>query len=205
MFALGMTSSTIASMVRNLWLTDWSNENASISPNSTAKPKMSVGLRLGIYSAIGFSEIAFVFFGMTSLLYGGVSASKNLHSPLLATILRVPMRFFDVTPIGRILNRIGKDIETIDFLLPYNFQFFAQCVLQVLSTLIIIVISTPIFAVAIIPLTMTYLTVLHFYIATSRQLKRLESTTRSPIYSHLAESISGQCSQNSLFLIPAKK
>ncbi|KAI1720590.1 ABC transporter transmembrane region domain-containing protein [Ditylenchus destructor] len=184
-FAIGSTASILASIARNIWLSDWSDESATGPHHET------VAMRLGVYAGIGFAEIIFNFFGVSSLLMGGVAASRNLHEPLMHAIFRAPMSFFDTTPFGRILNRIGKDIETVDYLLPDNILFFTQCILQVVSTLLIIMTSTPTFVFVVIPLTAMYIIIMRLYISVCRQLKRYESISRSPIYSHLSESLHG--------------
>ena len=117
---------------------------------------LSSGCYLGIYGALGISQSLFVLFGSFSLAIGGILASKSLHNRMLANIMRSPMSFFDTTPLGRILNRFSKDIYLIDEVVPRSIRMFIWTFLGVLSTIIVIVIATPIFAVVIVPLGIFY-------------------------------------------------
>nr|UOF76395.1 multidrug resistance-associated protein [Bursaphelenchus xylophilus] len=177
-------------LVRSLWLSAWSDDNDVIlrDPNATILP---LEVRLGVYAGIGVLETVCYTLAVCSLLFGALKASKNLHSPVLTRILHAPMSFFDTTPIGRILNRFGKDVDVVDIMLPMNCRYFLLTISQVATTFVAISISTPIFVAVVIPLTIVYLYALKFYVPTSRQLKRLESNNRSPIYSHFSESIQG--------------
>ncbi|NXL81933.1 MRP2 protein, partial [Leptocoma aspasia] len=122
---------------------------------------------------------------------GAMRASRVMHQQLLSNILRAPMSFFDTTPTGRIINRFAKDIFTVDETIPMSFRTWISCFMGIISTLVVICLATPLFAVVIVPLSIIYYFVLRFYVATSRQLRRLDSVTRSPIYSHFGETVSG--------------
>ncbi|XP_055592513.1 multidrug resistance-associated protein 1-like isoform X3 [Uranotaenia lowii] len=114
-----------------------------------------------------------------------------MHEALLKNVFRLPLEFFDITPLGRILSRFSKDVDVVDAHLPYRLSGVLYMVCEVVATLVVISISTPIFAAVILPIGILYWAVQRFYVATSRQLKRLESVSRSPIYSHFGESIQG--------------
>lgn len=62
---------------------------------------------------------------------------------------------------------------------------------QCISTLVVISYSTPVFVSVIIPLGVMYFFIQRFYVATSRQLKRLDAVSRSPIYTHFSETLTG--------------
>uniref|UniRef100_A0AAQ5YZ93 ATP-binding cassette, sub-family C (CFTR/MRP), member 3 n=1 Tax=Amphiprion ocellaris TaxID=80972 RepID=A0AAQ5YZ93_AMPOC len=174
-----------ASIGANVWLSQWTNDASS---NQTQE---NVHMRVGVYAALGIAQGILVMISSFTLAMGNIGAARKLHFNLLENKVHTPQSFFDTTPIGRIINRFSKDIYVIDEALPATVLMFLGTFFVSLSTMIVIVSSTPIFAVVIAPLAFVYIFVQRFYVATSRQLKRLESVSRSPIYSHFSETITG--------------
>ncbi|POI33501.1 hypothetical protein CIB84_002745, partial [Bambusicola thoracicus] len=174
-----------ASIGANVWLSDWTNEPVI---NGT---QHNTSMRIGVYAALGLLQGFIVFVSSFTLAMGGINAARKLHTALLENKFHTPQSFYDTTPTGRIINRFSKDIFVIDEVIPPTILMFLGTFFASLSTMIVIVASTPLFAVVVIPLAVLYFFVQRFYVATSRQLKRLESVSRSPIYSHFSETISG--------------
>uniref|UniRef100_A0A8D3BQW4 Multidrug resistance-associated protein 1-like n=1 Tax=Scophthalmus maximus TaxID=52904 RepID=A0A8D3BQW4_SCOMX len=187
--SMSLISSTAASVGQSVWLSDWTND-AVVYYNMTYPPG-KVNTRVAVYGVLGLSQGIFVFIASLLLAKGAVAASTSLHSRLLHSILRAPMLFFDTTPIGRVVNRFAKDIYTIDEAIPQSFRSWLVCLLSVLGILFVISFATPVFVIVIIPLAVLYYFVQVFYIGMSRQLRRLDSVTRSPIFSHFGETVSG--------------
>uniref|UniRef100_A0A8C5FMM4 ABC-type glutathione-S-conjugate transporter n=1 Tax=Gadus morhua TaxID=8049 RepID=A0A8C5FMM4_GADMO len=174
-----------AAIGANVWLSDWTKD---ASANQT---RDEVNMRLGVYASLGIAQGLLVMVSSFTLAVGNIGAAKKLHYNLLNNKFHTPQAFFDTTPLGRLINRFSKDIYIIDEVLPSTVLMFLGTLFSSVSTMIVIVASTPIFAVVIVPLAFVYVFVQRFYVATSRQLKRLESVSRSPIYSHFSETITG--------------
>ncbi|NWS71615.1 MRP2 protein, partial [Crotophaga sulcirostris] len=187
--AMGYVGQYVAFVGTNLWLSAWTDD-AQRYLNQTY-PVEQRDLRIGVFGALGVSQALCLLFATILCAQGSVRASRVMHQQLLSNILRVPMSFFDTTPTGRIVNRFAKDIFTIDETIPMSFRSWLSCFMAIISTLIMISLATPFFALVIIPLSIFYYFVLRFYVSTSRQLRRLDSVTRSPIYSHFGETVSG--------------
>ncbi|XP_053839225.1 ATP-binding cassette sub-family C member 2 [Vidua macroura] len=186
---MGYVGQYAAYVGSNLWLSDWTDD--SVRYQNQTYPTQQRDLRIGVFGALGVSQALFLLFATMLSARGTVRASRVMHQQLLSNILRAPMSFFDTTPVGRIVNRFAKDIFTVDETIPMSFRSWISCFMAIISTLIVICLATPFFAVVIIPLSIFYYFVLRFYVSTSRQLRRLDSVTRSPIYSHFGETVSG--------------
>lgn len=98
----------------------------------------------------------FVLFGALLIYRGNIRAGKVLHYDLLTNVLASPMSFFDTTPLGRTINRFGKDLDVVDVTLPMIFHSWLACVLKVVAVLLVISISTPPFIAVILPLALVY-------------------------------------------------
>jgi len=115
----------------------------------------------------------------------------GMHANLIASIFKAPQSFFDTTPIGRILARFSADMYTIDIELSNVMDFVLFCFLQILVAMATIIFVTPFFAVAIIPLIWMYVSYMNYFRSVSRETKRLESVSRSPIYAQFSETLGG--------------
>ncbi|XP_051631006.1 multidrug resistance-associated protein 1 isoform X5 [Manacus candei] len=175
----------IASLASNYWLSLWTDDPVI---NGT---QQYTDVRLGVYGALGISQGIAVFGYSMVVSIGGIFASRHLHHNLLHNVLRSPMSFFERTPSGNLVNRFSKEIDTIDSTIPPIIKMFMGSMFNVIGACIVILLATPIAAVIIPPLGLAYLFVQRFYVATSRQLKRLESVSRSPVYSHFNETLLG--------------
>ncbi|XP_063822466.1 multidrug resistance-associated protein 1 isoform X1 [Ostrinia nubilalis] len=174
----------------NYWLAEWSNDQDMMVDGVVDKSKRD--LYLGVYGGLGIGQVVSVSVSSLALYLGTLEAARALHAALLGGVLRAPsIGFFDCTPVGRVLNRFSKDVDVLDNVLPMTLRGWTSCFFAVLGTLFVISFSTPIFLAVILPIGVVYYIIQRFYVATSRQLKRLESVSRSPIYSHFGESITG--------------
>ena len=114
------------------------------------------GCYLGIYALLSVGQVISVLVASFTLAIAGLYASQSLHSRMLKNILRSPMSFFDTTPLGRVLNRFSKDIYLVDEVVPKSIRTFFFTGFRIFSTILVIVIATPTFAIVIVPLSIFY-------------------------------------------------
>jgi ABC-type multidrug transport system fused ATPase/permease subunit len=144
-----------------------------------------------IYALFGIGIIISKNLRLIVTFFGALKASHNLHRNLLKSVLYSPLRFFEVTPVGRILNRFSKDIQIADNQVLLYITLFFEQLMQIITILVIIASVAPLFLIVVPFLMYAFYTVAKYYLMTSRELKRFESTTRSPIYAQFSETLNG--------------
>ncbi|XP_026871527.2 multidrug resistance-associated protein 1-like [Electrophorus electricus] len=174
-----------ASLGYNYWLRLWADDPVVNGTQTDADAKLAV------FCALGFAQGSAIFGTTVAISLGGIMASRHLHLDLLNNVLRSPMQFFERTPSGNLLNCFSKEVDAIDCMIPEGFKMMLGYVFKMLEVATIVLMASPLAGFVILPLTLFYTFIQSFYVATSCQLRRLESVSRSPIYTHFNETVQG--------------
>ncbi|XP_074775010.1 ATP-binding cassette sub-family C member 6 isoform X2 [Athene noctua] len=182
---LSFTCQQAVSFSRGYWLSIWTDDPVH---NGT---QHHTELRVGVFGALGVVQALGRFASTAAVLLGGVFASHKLFLQLLRNVARSPMVFFEQTPIGNLLNRFSREMDAIDSVIPDKLKSLLGFLFNLLEIYLVIIVTTPRAAMAIVPLTVLYAVFQHFYVITSCQLRRIDASSRSPIYSHISETFQG--------------
>ncbi|KAL9698307.1 hypothetical protein quinque_001748 [Culex quinquefasciatus] len=155
------------------------------------EPLLSTELCMAVHGALVVSVFLIAISRSISFYQTSVRASQNLHDSMFNGCVSTSMRFYDTNPSGRILNRFSKDMGSVDELLPKAILDATQIILSMVGTIVVTVIVNPMFLVPLAFLGVIFIYLRRIYLKTSKNIKRLEGITRSPVFSHLAASLAG--------------
>lgn len=146
---------------------------------------------MGIYAGLGIGQALSLFVLGAAQAFMNYFASVKLHADSIQRVMYAPQSFFDTTPLGRIMNRFSKDIDTIDNQLADAMRMSVSTVSNIVGAIILLAIISPWFLIAVAVVLFVYYHCAQFYRASSREFKRIDSILRSSLYSHFSESLSG--------------
>eukprot|EP00731_Ephydatia_muelleri_P032675 Em0024g219a len=191
-FIVGEVSLTAA----DVWISKWTE--CYTSPNSsnvTHQLNMICDLalkqRIGWLIAITTAAVVLNVTRIIIIFYVAINASRLLHNKAVLSVLRAPVWFIDMTPIGNIVNCFSKDVSMLDEVLPFMLCDYLMLITRCLAVFALAVSSN---AYIIGPAAVFLIIVLclrWYYLRTSRQLKNLEACACGPLYSHTASTVQG--------------
>ncbi|GME67311.1 unnamed protein product [[Candida] boidinii] len=170
---------------------EWNKPIITYLSYKTTQTNHSTLFYISWYAVIGMIYAIAASLRVVVAFVAGVNASRKIFRELLSKVLRAKLRFFDSTPVGRIINRFSKDIEGIDQELAAYGDAFFVIVLSVLTTIGLISVITPGFLILAFFICLCFYLIGYFYMELSRELKRFDSVTRSPIHQHFTETLVG--------------
>uniref|UniRef100_A0A8C1GM39 ATP-binding cassette, sub-family C (CFTR/MRP), member 8b n=1 Tax=Cyprinus carpio TaxID=7962 RepID=A0A8C1GM39_CYPCA len=179
----------------DFWLAHWTSRVIAAQIESAERnctgTKFSHSSYLQVFC--GLCALGIVLCLVTSLAveWTGLRVSRELHCSLLRTIVLAPMRLFETTPLGNILNRFSADTNTIDQHIPVTLECLSRSTLLCVSAVGVISYVTPLFLFALLPLAVACYFIQKYFRVASRDLQQLEDSTEMPLLSHYSQTIEG--------------
>ena len=144
-----------------------------------------------VYGSLVAVALVVMTMSSFSFYYLLLKAAENLHSKMTVATIKAPVKFFDSTPAGRILNRFSKDIGCMDDVLPPLFlQALIYCLFSASAILVPVATNYWLF-LTLLPIIGIFVYFARYYLRSSRDLKRIEAIKCSPVYSHITETVNG--------------
>jgi ABC-type multidrug transport system fused ATPase/permease subunit len=177
------TAAALAGMpiLQTSWLGRWTDDPSIMSPMGA----------IIVYGLLGMAVLSGWIGERLLWLYRAAAAGRTIHDSALEGVLGAPLRFFDSTPMGRVLNRFARDMEGVDDHLSWNFEQSFKSLAQTLASLVLIISVLPLIVVVLVPVLLVYYRLQRDYRRAAREAKRLESISRSPRYAHFKEVVTG--------------
>ncbi|THU52387.1 hypothetical protein C4D60_Mb10t03460 [Musa balbisiana] len=152
---------------------------------------VSGGILVGVYAVMSILSCLFAYTRSLVAAQQGLNASKAFFSSLMDSVFKAPMSFFDSTPVGRILTRVSSDLSILDFDIPYSIVFVLAGSIELSGIIIIMASVTWQVLIVAVPVMILMIFVQRYYVASARELVRINGTTKAPAMNYAAESLNG--------------
>lgn len=155
---LFITLAQLARVFSDWWLGEWSNNKFELEQNTYIEIYAGISVIVGILMYLKGKFFAQFI----------ISSSRVIQRKFIATLLKTPLSWFDVTPTGRIMTRATKDQDDLDSSLAFNVQFATQSLFTLLSSIVLISVATPVYLIVAVLSALIYYKLIGFYMSSSR-------------------------------------
>ncbi len=171
----------LADIGSNLWLGYWTSNSHAVA----------LGQAMLVFGGLTFATVMTERARTLVLFDGGVRAGTTFFKNLTQGVFNAPMRFFDTSPQGRVLNRFTSDTTTIDSSMPSSVGQFLASLVGILASVLPVVWSQPTTGIFLIPAVFLYIWLFKAVRGAQLRLNALSQVVRSPWMSLTAETLPG--------------
>lgn len=156
-----------------------------------SNPGVSEVCLIGVYTILSAISGAFVFMRSRLSAELGLKASKSFYERLMSSVFKAPMSFFDSTPTGRILSRASGDLSILDLNIPFSFGFVMAGLFDLIGIILVVALVTWQILFVTLPMLLVVHKLQAYYMASCRELSRMNSSSKSPILNNSSEIMYG--------------